>query len=79
MRVDLATQRAWLTVEPLPADAPELNPVEPLWGKGKGRELANHCAADLDDVTQPLRAGMRRIRGHSPLVFSFRRHAGLSL
>src|SRR5207245_6201303 len=41
MRKYLAGARAWLTVEPLPGYAPELNPVEQIWGNIKGRELAN--------------------------------------
>src|SRR5213593_730984 len=48
MRAYVARQRAWLTVERLPAYAPELNPVGPLWGNVKTRELANHCAPTLD-------------------------------
>jgi hypothetical protein len=32
----LRRQRHWLVVEPLPAYAPELNPVEPLWANLKG-------------------------------------------
>lgn len=79
MRGYLARQRAWLTVERLPAYAPELNPVEPLWGNGKGRELANHCALELPALGRPLRAGMRRVRNHRSLAFSFLRHAGLTL
>src|SRR5438105_1684044 len=43
----LAAQQPWLQVERLPAYAPELNPVELLWGNLKGRELANLCPADL--------------------------------
>jgi DDE superfamily endonuclease len=39
MRAHLDTQRAWLTVERLPAYAPELNPVEYLWANLKGAEL----------------------------------------
>jgi transposase len=35
MRAHLAAQRAWLTVERLPAYAPELNPVEFLWANLK--------------------------------------------
>ncbi len=31
MRAWLGRQRSWLVVEPLPAYAPDLNPVEPLW------------------------------------------------
>jgi hypothetical protein len=32
----LRRQRSWLVVEPLPAYAPESNPVEPLWASLKG-------------------------------------------
>jgi hypothetical protein len=41
MGARLGRQRSWLVVEPLPAYAPELNPVEPLWSSLKGVELAN--------------------------------------
>ena len=37
----LRRQRSWLVVEPLPAYAPDLNPVEALWAILKGVELAN--------------------------------------
>jgi hypothetical protein len=36
MHTWLRRQRSWLVVEPLPAYAPELNPVEPLWSCLKG-------------------------------------------
>jgi transposase len=78
MRAYLARQRGWLTVEPLPGYAPELNPVEQVWGNLKGRELANVCARDLQALHAPLRAGCRRLRQHSTLPFSFLRHAGLA-
>jgi transposase len=77
MRVYLARQRGWLTVERLPGYAPELNPVEQVWGNLKTRELANVCAPDLHALQAPLRAGCRRLRQHSTLSFSFLRHAGL--
>lgn len=41
------TARVFDRRTPLPAYAPELNPVKPLWGNVKGRELANVCAPDL--------------------------------
>jgi len=78
MRRYLARARAWLTVERLPGYAPELNPVEQIWGNIKGRELANLCPADILALRGPLRAGFARIRGRSTLAFSFLRHAGLS-
>jgi hypothetical protein len=49
----LARQRAWLTVERLPAYAPELNPVEQVWGNVKGTELANVCAVELTMLRHP--------------------------
>ena len=74
----LATQRAWLTVERLPAYAPELNPIEQLWGNVKTRELANVCAPDLAALRPPLRAGFARVRRQPQLAFAFLRHAGLA-
>jgi transposase len=44
-----------LRVERLPAYAPELNPVEQLWGQTKYGQLANYAAhnvAELDEVVQ---------------------------
>jgi transposase len=73
----LAGQRDWLRVESLPPYAPDLNPVETLWGNVKGKELANLEAEDTLDVVDGLRRGLRRVqRGN--LGFSFLQHAGLS-
>ena len=79
MTTYLARQRAWLTVERLPGYAPELNPVELVWGNVKGQELANLCADDLAGVGDALRTGMARIQKHPSLSFGFLRHTGLSL
>ena len=43
MKTWIRTQRSWLIVEQLPSYAPDLNPVELVWGNVKGRELANLC------------------------------------
>src|SRR5439155_966954 len=56
----LARARQWLSVERLPAYAPDLNPVEPIWGNLKRRELANLCAPDLPALRTPLRRGCAR-------------------
>ena len=61
-------QRAWLTVERLPAYAPELNPIEQVWGNVKTRELANICAPDLASLRRPLRCGFARIRQQPTLA-----------
>jgi transposase len=61
MRTWLGRQRSWLVVEPLPAYAPELNPVEALWATLKGLELANLAGDTLDDVVAAAERGIRRI------------------
>lgn len=78
MKAYLAQQNNWLTVERLPGYAPDLNPVETLWGNIKGQELANRCGEDLAEVGQALRGGMARVRRSRRLPFSFLKHAGLS-
>jgi transposase len=79
MRAWLRCQRSWLVVEPLPACAPELNPVEPLWASLKGVGLANLAGEGLDDVIAAAQRGIQRIRATHHLAFSFLRHSGLSL
>ena len=77
MTAYLRRQRAWLTVERLPAYAPELNPLEQVWGNVKTRELANVCVPDLASLRRPLRGGFARIRRQPMLAHAFLRHAGL--
>jgi transposase len=79
MRAWLRRQRSWLVVEPLPAYAPELNPVELLWSSLKGVELANLAGDTLEDVVAAAERGVQRIRGAPHLAFSFLRYCGLSL
>ena len=79
MRSYLAGQRDWLTTEWLPTYAPELNPVEFLWGNVKGKELANLAVEDTLDVVDALRLGLARARRQASLGSAFLRHAGLSL
>jgi transposase len=50
MRAWLRRQRSWLVAEPLPACAPERNPVEALWANLKGVELANLASDTLEEV-----------------------------
>src|SRR5207253_6527341 len=77
MKEYLFEQRHWLTVERLPGYAPDLNPVETLWGNIKGQELANRCADDLAEVEAAVRSGMARVEDSSKLPFSFLKHAKL--
>jgi transposase len=50
-------------IEHLSSYAPELNPIEMLWGWVKGQELANLCADTIDEVavvTEPQSVVQRR-------------------
>lgn len=78
MKQYLHTQRHWLRVERLPGYAPDLNPVELLWGNVKGQELANRCSADLGEAAAALGDGLARVRQSQQLSFAFLHHAGLS-
>jgi DDE superfamily endonuclease len=79
MRAHLERQRAWLTVERLPAYAPELNPVEYLWANLKGGELANSTADTVGEVADQAHHGIQRVCDSDSLVVGFLAHTGLSL
>src|SRR5215813_773315 len=53
----VANQRHWLSVEPLPGYAPDLNPLEQAWGNVKSQELANLCADTMARYRKPLKTG----------------------
>ena len=67
----VAANAHWLQVERLPAYAPELNPVEGLWGWIKGGCLANVCAEDLGPLVRRVRNGTQRLRRKQSLLHSF--------
>jgi hypothetical protein len=75
----LATQDHWLTVERLPAYAPELNPVEYLWANLKAMELANFAGDAMVEVADAAEQGVRRVCDDRQLVWSFLAHTGLTL
>jgi transposase len=75
----VAAQRGRITVELLPAYAPELNPVEYLWGYWKQHELANLCADDVWHLSDEARRAIRRMRRRPRLVASFWKQAELRL
>ena len=79
MQAFIRSQRRWLVVERLPGYAPDLNPVEGMWGNVKGTELANLCADTIEQSAQAAQAGIDRIRNDADLAFAFLRHAGLTL
>lgn len=76
----VAATEGRLEVAFLPAYAPELNPVEYLWGYWKMRELANYCATDYQELSDTAITALRRIRRkRSTLVTAFWKQAELGL
>jgi DDE superfamily endonuclease len=78
MNRHLQKQTRWLTVVRLPPYAPDLNPVESLWGNIQGKELANRSVDDLGGMVQGVREGFSRIHSQSGILYSFLKHAGFS-
>jgi putative transposase len=79
MQVFLKSQRHWLVVERLPGYAPDLNPVEQVWGNLKRGELANLCLDTIGEAEEIVDEGLCRIGNDTRLGFSFLRHCGLKL
>jgi transposase len=68
-----------LALEPLPAYAPELNPVEYLWSYLKQHEIPNLCPANLPSLNWLARRALRRIRARPHLITAFWKQAELPL
>jgi transposase len=62
----------------LPAYAPELNPVENVWGYLKLNPLANHAPDDLFTLTSDARSCTRSLQRNQLLLRSFLQHTPLS-
>lgn len=73
----VASQQGRLQLERLPAYAPELNPVEYLWGYWKQHELPNLCPKNFGQLSQHARRALRRMRRRPALVTAFWRQAKL--
>ena len=58
-------------IEYLPAYAPELNPVEYIWGYWKQHELPNVCPKDYWQLGQEARRTLRRMRRRPRLITAF--------
>lgn len=70
-------QRKRLEVEFLPAYAPDLNPVEYLWGHWKQHELPHLCPKDFGALSYHARRALRRMRRRPTLVAAFWKQAQL--
>lgn len=73
----IEANRDWLTVERLPAYAPELNPVEYLWSTVKGKDTANLCSDSLGEIENKLQEARERIGDTAPILQGFLRASGL--
>ena len=58
----VASTKGRLVVERLPAYAPELNPVEYMWGHLKTHEIANLVATQAWELSFEATAALRRMR-----------------
>jgi transposase len=76
---DWVASQPWLTIERLPGYAPDLNPIEQVWGRLKSAELANLCTDTIDEVAGIAAGGLNRIGSDASLCLAFLRHAGLHL
>lgn len=72
-----AGQCSRLELERLPAYAPELNPVEYIWGYWKQHELPNFCPKNFVELSYQARRALRRMRRRPSLIRSFWRQAQL--
>ena len=77
VREFVAAQHGRLTLEYLPAYAPELNPVEYIWGYWKQHELPNFCPRDFGQLSHYARRALTRMRRRPTLVRAFWQQAEL--
>lgn len=68
VRAYVEAQRGRIALERRPAYAPELNPVEYVWGYLKHHAMPNSCAADLGDVAHRARRNLRSMQRRPTLV-----------
>jgi transposase len=69
----LVEHQEQLAIYWLPPYCPSLNLIERLWGHLKRTVLANVLYANLDDLVQAFRTGVRRVSGHRErMSFMFR-------
>ena len=77
MRQYVEAQRGVLALEVLPAYAPELNPVECIWGYLKHHAMPNYCARDFGDLVPHTRRNLRSMQRRATLVRAFWKQAEL--
>jgi transposase len=73
----IRAQQGRLVIERLPGYAPELNPVEYIWGYWKHHELPNFCPRDFAQLSHHARRALARMRRRPTLVMAFWEQADL--
>jgi len=68
-----------IVLERLPAYAPELNPVEYLFGYAKQRELANLCLHTIAEVRRYATRRLRSLQHRPRLITAFWKQAELPI
>jgi hypothetical protein len=75
----LTQHRRTVSVHQLPPYAPELNPVELLWGHTKRNPLANFAPFELDHLVMQTQLALYTLGADQPLLRALLRHCPLSL
>jgi transposase len=68
VRQFIASTKGRMVVEPLPAYAPELNPVEYLWAHLKEHELGNLIVREAWQLSHQATAALRRMRRRPRII-----------
>jgi len=66
-----------LHIEFLPAYAPDLNPVEFLWGHWKSHELPNFCPRSFAELSSQAVRTLKKMRRRPRLITAFWKQAEL--
>ena len=77
MREHVDLQHRRIALERLPAYAPQLNPVEYIWGYLKHHAMPNYFAADFADVADAARRNLGSMQRRPTLVRAFWQQAEL--
>src|SRR5215470_12859263 len=73
----VAKQNSAICIEYLPAYAPELNPVEYIWGYWKHHELRNFCPKTFSELSYHSIQALKRMRRRPKLITAFWQQAEL--
>jgi len=71
------SQNGAIQLQYLPAYAPQLNPVEHIWGHLKSHEVANFCPVDFTELKRFARRRLQSMQRRVTLVTAFWKQAEL--